>query len=246
MGHLEARSSDYLFEGVQAELGRVGDPEEQGKADSRGIIDPSPIFKTQEDRLNAALKDYDEAANERPNSAPAAFALLGKGGVLLELGKYDEALAAYELAQKNPAAADTDLLRASALEGIGLAREGKSDFIGAQQAFEEMEQVPGFEQAAMFQRARMKNRAGDEAGAKELLNRLLEKLGPPPPSMPGMPPSALNASLRARAIQLAASLDPLGKEVHVPRPTLDAAAIQEMIRQMQQNQPAPSPGQPPQ
>jgi tetratricopeptide (TPR) repeat protein len=246
MGRLEAKSSDYVFEGVQAEEGRVGDPEEQGKPDSRGVIDPSPIFKTQEDRLNAALKAYDEASLERPNSAPAAFALLGKGGVLLELGKFDEALAAYEQARANPASSKNDVLRASVFEGIGLAREGKSDFEGALKAFDEAQQVPGFEQTALYQKARIKARAGDAAGAKELLIKLFEKLGPPPPNIPGAPQSQVNASLRARAIQLAANVDPLGKDVHLPRPQMDAAAIQEMIRQMQQNAPAPPQGQPPQ
>lgn len=246
MGRLEAKSSDFVFEGVQAETGRVGDPEGQGKVDSRGALDPSPIFKTEEDRLNAALKAYDEASEERPNSAPAAFALLGKGGVLLELDKFDEALAAYEQASANPATVKNDLLRASALEGIGLAREGKNDFEGALKAFDEVQQVPGFEQTALYQRARIKDRAGDKAGARELLNKLFEKLGPPPPNLPGAPPSAVNASLRARAIQLAANLDPLGKEVHLPKAQLDTASIQEMIRQMQQNPPAAPEGQPPQ
>lgn len=247
MGRLEAESSDFVFEGVQAENGRIGDPEEKGKADSRGIIDPSPIFKTDEERLNAALKDYDEAAAERPSAAPAAFAQLGKGGVLLELGKYDEALAAYESARTSPASAQNDILRAGALEGIGLAREGKNDLDGAQKAFEELQQVAGYEPLAMYQRARIKDRAGDKAGAKELLNKVFEKLGPPPSTMPGQPESHLNAALRGRAVQLATSVDPTGKEVHIPRPAIDSAAIQEMIRQMQQTPPAaPAQGQPPQ
>ena len=239
MGRLEAKSSDYLFEGVQAENGRVGDPEEQGKPDSRGIVDPSPIFKTEEERLNAALKDYDEAASERPSAAPAAFALLGKGGVLLELGKYDEALAAYESARSSSASAKNDVIRAGALEGIGLAREANNDLEGAQKAFEELQQVPSYELLAMYQRARIKDRAGDKAGAKELLNKVFEKLGPPPPAgMPGAPESHLNAALRDRAMQLAGSVDPMGKDIHVPKPAFDSAAIQEMIRQMQQNPPA--------
>jgi tetratricopeptide (TPR) repeat protein len=244
MGRVEARSSDYLFEGVQAENGRVGDPEEKGKADNRGIIDPSPIYKTHEERLNAALKDYEEAALERPSAAPAAFALLGKGGVLLELGKNDEALAAYEAARASPASEKNDVIRAGALEGIGLAREGKNDLEGAQKAFEELQQLPGYEPLAMYQRARIKDRAGDKAGAKELLNKVFEKLGPPPPAgMPGVPESHLNAALRERAAQLAGSVDPTGKEIHMPKPAFDSAAIQEMIRQMQQTPPAQAPAQ---
>lgn len=246
MGRLEAESSDHVFEGVQAENGRVGDPEEKGKADSRGIVDPSPIYKTEEERLNAALKDYEEAASERPSAAPAAFALLGKGGVLLELGKFDEALAAYESARTSPASEENEVIRGGALEGIGLARESKNDLEGAQKAFEEMQQVPGYEPLAMYQRARIKDRMGDKAGAKELLNKLFEKLGPPPPAgMPGAPESHLNAALRQRATQLAGSVDPSGKEIHMPKPAFDSAAIQEMIRQMQQSPPAPAQGQTP-
>lgn len=237
---VNARVSDELFQAIAADQGRVGDPEMEGKADERGITDPTRIFATADDRAKAAIEAYDEAIAERPGSAVATFAELGKGGVLLEMGRHDEALASYERALGSKPTQGEPLLRARALEGVALAKEAKGDLEGASKAFEEVAQIGGFELGGLYQRARLRHRLGDDQGAKDLLKQLFEKLGPPPASFPGQQAtSQVDATLRARAAQLAAAVDPQQKDVRPPRPQMDAAAIQEMIRQMQQAPPTP-------
>jgi hypothetical protein len=232
-----AKNSDALFVAIKAEQGRVGDPEEQGKPDSRGVVDPSPIFKTNEERLAAALKGYDEALAKLPAGGTRAFAALGRAGVLLETGKVDEALAAYEEVKASAAAEASPVLRGRALEGIVNARDVKGDAAGALQASVDLAKVEGFEELGLYQQARLQHAAKDDAAAKASLIKLFEKLGPPPAtSMSGEPPPPGTLYVRERAGQLAAEIDPLEKEVHIPRAKMDSAALQELIRQMQEQQ----------
>lgn len=226
--------TDALALALAQENGTIGDPEQQGKVNANGVIDPTPIFEDDAARLNAALASYERAASQAANDPVGAFARLGQAGVAFELGKHDEALAAYDqVIAGSPAKAEAIIL-ASALEGRGLVLEAKKDLPGALQAFEKLASVPGYENRALYQQARIKHALGDAAAAKAALNQLFSALGPPKAASFGGLPERTEF-LRERAEQLASSVDPLEKDVKVPKPPMGADAVQQMLEQLQKS-----------
>ncbi|MEY4548813.1 MAG: hypothetical protein RL685_5008 [Pseudomonadota bacterium] len=234
MRGVAAATTDVLFEGTAAERGKIGDPKEQGKPDSDGIIDPAPIFETEAARHEAALAAYRKAAEARPGSAVEGFARLGEGGILLELGKADESVAVYERVLASSIAQDQPEIRAGALAGRGLALESKGDLPGARKAFEELAALPGHENPALYQQARLAHAQGDAEAAKALLNKLFKSLGSPKAAslVGGLPERA--DFLRERATQLAGVIDPTEKDVQVPKPPMGADAVQQMLKQLEE------------
>lgn len=236
--------SDTLYAAVSAEQGRIGDPSERGKPNANGVIDPSPIFETDAARLEAAARLYAEAAAVKPKLPAAGFAHLGRGGVLLEQGQPDEARAEFEQAAGIGLAEASPELRGGGIEGRGLSLEAKGDLPGAFAAFEALASVAGFEHRALYQQARIKQRQGDVAATKALLNQLFEKLGAPKAATLGGLPDRPNF-LRQRATQLAAAVDPFEKDVHIPKPPMGADAVQQMLEQLKEQgvvtPPAPEP-----
>jgi hypothetical protein len=230
---VDASTTDALFEGVLAEQGTIGDPKDQGKPDSNGIIEPAPIFETEAARQAAALAAYQKAAQQRPGSPAEGFARLGEAGVQLELGKTDEAIAVYDRVAGSAAAQAHPELRAGALEGRGLALESKADLPGARRAFEELAALPGFENQALYQQARIAHAQGDLPAAKAALSKLFKALGSPKAASLGGLPERPDF-LRERATQLAGVVDPLEKDVQVPKPPLGNDAVQQMLKQLEE------------
>jgi tetratricopeptide (TPR) repeat protein len=240
---VNADVSDALYVAVNAERGRTGDPAEQGKPNANGVIDPTPIFENDAARLEAAAKRYHEVTEMESGSPAAGFAHIGKGGVLLEQGKPDEARAEFEAAAKIAGDGSPEL-RGGAIEGRALSLEAKGDLAGAAAAFEELASVPSFENSALYQQARIKQLAGDVEASKALLNKLFKNLGPPKAaSFGGLPERP--EFLRQRAVQLASVVDPFEKDVAIPKPPVGADAVQQMLEQLKQQgvvaPPAPSP-----
>lgn len=233
MSGVAASTTDVLFEGVAAERGKIGDPKEQGKPDSDGIIDSAPIFETEAARQEAALAAYRKAAEVRPGSAIEAFSRLGEGGILLEMGKADEALAVYDRLLASSAAGATPEIRAGALEGRALALESKGDLPGARKSFEDLGALPGHENRGLYQQARLAHAQGDLDAAKALLNKLFKALGPPKAASLGGLPERPDF-LRERATQLAGVIDPTEKDVQVPKPPMGADAVQQMLKQLEE------------
>lgn len=230
---VDARTTDALFEGVLAEQGTIGDPKDQGKPDSNGMIEPAPIFETEAARQAAALAAYQKAAEARPGSAVEGFAHLGEAGVQLELGKTDEAIALYDRISASKAAQAHPELRAGALNGRALALESKADLAGARRTFEELGALPGFENQALYQQARIAQAQGDLPAAKAALSKLFKALGSPKAvSLGGLPERP--EFLRERATQLAGVVDPLEKDVQVPKPPLGNDAVQQMLKQLEE------------
>jgi tetratricopeptide (TPR) repeat protein len=227
-----AKVSDSLFAAVDAERGRIGDPKEQGTPNENGIVDPTPIFETHQARLEAAAARYAEAAALDPGSVASSFARLGQAGVHLALNKPDEARAGFEAVVASKAAEQSPELRGNALEGQGASLELKSDWAAAARVYEQLASVPGFELRSLYQQARVKHLAGDNEAAKGLLSKLFKELGPPPaPQITGLPQRP--EFLRERASQLASSIDPLEKDVKIPKAPLGADAIQQMLQQLE-------------
>jgi tetratricopeptide (TPR) repeat protein len=239
---VNAELSDALHAAISAEHGRTGDPSEQGKPNANGVIDPSPIFENDAARLEAAAKRYAEVVELDPQSPAAGFAQIGRGGVLLEQGKLDEALAAFEAAAQ-AAGDESPELRGGALEGRGVTLETKGDLPGAAAAFEELAKLPSFENRALYQQARIKQLQGDVEASKSLLQKLFEKLGPPKAASFGGLPERPDF-LRQRAVQLANLVDPLEKDVKIPKPPMGASAVQQMLDQLKAQGVVPPPAEP--
>ncbi len=241
---VNAEVSDALYAAVAIEHGRTGDPSEQGKPNANGIIDPTPIFETDAARLQAAADKYDVAANLRPSTAASAFARIARAGVLLEQGKADDAKAGFEQVIASSAAQTSPEIRGAAIEGRALCLEAKGDVPGAIAAFGELASVPGYENRALYQQARLEQQRGDVAASKNLLTKLFKNLGAPKAaSLGGLPERP--EFLRQRAVQLANMVDPFEKDVKIPKPPMGADAVQQMLDQLKEQGvvTAPTPAQ---
>ena len=243
---IQASASDAVTDAITTEQARIGDPSEQGKPNANGIIDPTPVFETEANRQQAALASYKSASTERHATIAAAFAQLGQAGVLLETGQAEDARAAFAQLATSSAAAASPEVRGNAIEGRGLSLEAKADLPGALQAFEELASVPAFENRALYQQARIKQLQGDGGAAKGLLTQLFKNLGPPKAvNLGGLPERP--ELLRERAVQLASVVDPLEKDVKIPKAPLGADAVQQMLEQLKEQgivtppTPAPTP-----
>lgn len=230
---VNADVSDELYDAVTVEHGRTGDPAEQGKPGANGIIDPTPVFENDAARLAAATQKYAAVAEQRSDRAAASFARIGQAGALLEQGKPDEARALFDQVAQSEAAAQSPELMGGAIEGRALSLEAKGDLPGAAAAFEQLGTVPSFENPALYQQARIKHLLGDDNASKALLNKLFKNLGAPKAANFGGLPERPDF-LRQRATSLAATVDPLEKDVKVPKPPMGADAVQQMLEQLKE------------
>lgn len=140
--------------------------------------DDAPHFKTAADRQAAALKQDEDFLGKFSGTDLKDEALVVKGGQLIDAGRYDDAIHAFDEA----IAAKLDpRLRFLANEGKGYAYEGKGDFEKAAAAFAALEEdakaFQGFyRDRAVYQKARMTERKGDHAGAVKLYKEVLDKM----------------------------------------------------------------------
>jgi len=124
-------------------------------------------FDTREARANEALKRFDEAVQKEKGSSIGDMALLGKAGADFDLGKYDEAIAAYRGFLEG-VDSETSWLAPNAREGLGHAYEAAGKTDEAREVFAEMaEKETGrvalmglFHEARMFEAKGDRNRAG--------------------------------------------------------------------------------------
>lgn len=171
----EAASAE-LIKGAVSERGRIS-----GSAQSKGPDepdDPTPIFKSADERRDTALASYRKVVSSYRGSGAAILARLGEAGVLLDKRDWDGALVAYKDVKGSPLAAVDASVRASAVEGIGLALEAKGDTDGALKSFRELENtdVRGPKELGMYHQARILFAKGDLDKAKELLKTARERI----------------------------------------------------------------------
>ncbi|HEX2657902.1 MAG TPA: tetratricopeptide repeat protein, partial [Polyangia bacterium] len=139
--------------------------------------DDVPHFKTATDRDAAGLKELDAFLAAHGSAPLKDEALVLKGSTLLDAGRFDDAIAAFDAA----IAAKLDpRLRFLAHEGKGYALEGKGDLDKAAAAFAELEgdaaNFQGFyRDRATYQKARVTEKKGDKAGAVKLYKEVMEK-----------------------------------------------------------------------
>jgi hypothetical protein len=169
---------------VKAELderGRIGAPE--SKSQNQAYDDDLPVFKSIDEKRRASLSDYRAVISKHASSGAAILARLGEAGVLLDQRDFDGAVTAFRDVKSSKLAAADISVRARAIEGVGLALEGKKDVDAALAAFRELENsdARGYRELGMFQQARiLAARAdgpkGDVSRAVELLKNAREKL----------------------------------------------------------------------
>jgi hypothetical protein len=189
----EAASAD-LLKGTLSERGRVV-AGTTVKNDEENPDDPTPVFKSTDEKRETALASYRKVTTTYPGTGAAILARMGEAGVLLDKREWDGALAAYNDVKASPLAAADVTVRGRALEGLGLGLEGKKDTDGALKAFRELgnTDVRGLKELGMYHEARILYAKGESDKAKELLQgargRLkgTESASKAPAPMPGVP-----------------------------------------------------------
>jgi len=140
--------------------------------------DQVPRFKTEKERLEAAIKEADAFVAAFGRDGLGRKALLGKAGRLLAVGQPGEAATIYETL----AAGETDpSLRAVEQEGAAAASEaaGKlDDALRAYTALADSSQRGGtfYLDRALFAKARILERQGKGKDAEQILREILTKV----------------------------------------------------------------------
>lgn len=183
----ELEASVALAQGVSDERGQVGEPPK----DDEDRRTPRPLFKTAEERREAALKAYKEVETKFPKTGAAILARLSEGSILLDKHDADGAAAAFNDVKGSPLAAADAEVRGRAMEGLGFAYELKALSTPAEatknldeaiKVYKEMEigvDVKGFKELAMYHQARCLQAKGDKDGAKGLLVSVRERVSKP-------------------------------------------------------------------
>ncbi len=168
-----------LIKGVVTEHGRiVSESSPAQKSEEQAAEDPAPVFKSVDERSGAALASYRKVTSSYPGTGAAILARMGEAGVLLDKRDWDGAIAAYRDVTNSPLAKVDPSVRGEALQGIGLALEGKGDVDGALKTFRELENtdIRGLKELGMYQQARLLFAKGDADKAKELLKGARERI----------------------------------------------------------------------
>ena len=264
----ETEASVLLAQAVDDERGRIGEPPKED-TDNPAPVDPTPLFKTYDDRREAALKKYREVESRFPKTAAAILARLAEGSLLLDKHEPDPALAAFTEVKNSPLGTADQEVKGRALEGMGFANEMKAlaaapadaprFWDDAAKDYKELENtvdVRGFKELAMYHQARVAQSRGEKDKAKELLLSLKERLNkteettssvPQGPAFPYLKEVAMDR-LREIDPTAAPKLPPGGGNAPGGSPQLTPAQIRKMIEDAQKKQgksggaPPPVPG----
>ncbi len=190
----ETQASIDLAKAMDDEHGRVGDPDKDD--DDGHPHDPRPVFKTAEDRRDAALREYRDVASKFKGTGAGILARLAEGSILLDKHDVGGAVSAFDEVKDSPLAKADAEVHGRALEGLGFAYELKADteqgdaargsLDEASKAFRELENtdVMGFLELGIYHQARVLEKQGDKGKAIELLKKLHERLAKPGDSAP--------------------------------------------------------------
>ena len=131
--------------------------------------DSLPHFKTDKERLEAALKEVDGFLSAEPHSPLRREAQLQKAGLLLDLQRPDEAIPIYSDVLGSHLDGN---LKFIAQEGLGYAYEAKGDLDQALAAFTKLagDNPKGFyHDRSLYHQARIAERKGNPAERGEAL-----------------------------------------------------------------------------
>jgi tetratricopeptide (TPR) repeat protein len=168
------KSTTVLFSALAAETGRVGD---EGSDASSGPDTTRRSFKTDEERLKAAKKEY-LLASGSTSATSSVLADLGAAGVAYDLGQYKEAQAAYEKVKQHKSFGTDNDIRGRTLEGLGMTLEALKNDEGALKQFRELASMDTANFAALgsYHQARLLKAQGKNDEALKLLEKAGEKL----------------------------------------------------------------------
>jgi len=227
----DAKATDSLMAGVLAETARVGSDDEAAPEQSTMLADPRQHFADDATRLKTAEERF-RAADGTPTLK--TLGQLGLAGVLFDAGKTKDALAVYRSVHDSALAkTDTDV-RLRSLEGAGLAEEALGNKDAAKKAYKELEgsDVAAFVALGLYHQARLAFAAGEREPAKELLKKVLEKVGTPAPDAPP-------GFVATAAKELLATIDPNA----APKQQLTPEQIQALMQQAAAKQAGDSSGE---
>ncbi len=174
----QARSTDALMSGLDAELGTLKSDELEDSKEIRAI-DPRPSFKDDAQRLASAERGYRAAWAAHSESGSGWLARLGLAGILLDQQKWSEALGHYRAVRQSQLAKDSVEIAGRALEGMGMALEGQGDAEGALQAYRELTNQEGagnLSVLGLYHQARILLGQGNKDKAKQLVQKAQERL----------------------------------------------------------------------
>jgi tetratricopeptide (TPR) repeat protein len=137
--------------------------------------DSLPHFKTDKERMEAALKEVDAFLSAEPHSPLRREAQLQKAGLLLDLQRPDEAIPLYSDVLESHLDSN---LKFIAQEGLGYAYEAKGELDQALAAFTKLagDNPKGFyHDRSLYHQARIAERKGNPAEAMKLYKEVLEK-----------------------------------------------------------------------
>lgn len=260
----ETEASTLLTQAVDDERGRIGEPPKED-TENPAPVDPTPLFKTFDDRRESALKKYREVESRFPKTGAAILARLAEGSLLLDKHEPEPALAAFTDVKGSPLASADQEVKGRALEGMGFANEMKALSVppadaakywdDAAKSYKELENtvdIRGFKELAMYHQARVAQNRGEKDKAKEILLSLKERLNkteegtssiPQGPAFPYLKEVAMDR-LREIDPTAAPKLPPGGGNAPGGNAQLTPAQIRKMIEDAQKKG-AKSGGAPP-
>lgn len=252
----EAQASAALALAVEDQQGRIGDPDKEEETDRPR--DPTPMFRTTDERRDAALGKFRDIRSKFPRSGAAILARLAEGSLLLDKGDADGAIAAFNEVRESPLGKADLEVRGRALEGSGFAYElkaahgpdGARFLDDAQKVFRELEttDVKGFKELGMYHSARVLEAKGERDKARDTLKSLYARVTKPEEAKPFffLEP-VVEERLRA--------LDPEAVPMRDPgrlrqgaggKKQLTEAQLKQLLDQLQKSGGAPAPdGKPP-
>ncbi|MEO8878642.1 MAG: hypothetical protein ABI461_23835, partial [Polyangiaceae bacterium] len=241
----DTAASTALQAAVADQRGRIGDPAKEDE--DEGPKDTTPIFKTPEDRQNAALAKFKDVVTKFPGTGAGYLALLSEGSLLLDKHDAAGAIAAFTEVKGSPLAKVDHEVFGRSLELLGFAYEYQGDsgtlaaYDDAIKTYRELENtdVFGFQELGMYHQARMFQKKGDKAKAEELLKSVMERVNKPGENHP-FPYLEILAEDRLRALDPAA-LPPKKANRMGGGPTgsqMSEAQMRKLIEQMKKQQAA--------
>ncbi len=240
----ELEASVALAQGVSDERGQVGEPPKEDEERRT----PRPLFKTADERREAALKSYKDVESRFPKTGAAILARLSEGSILLDKRDPDGAAAAFTDVKSSPLAVADAEVRGRAMEGLGFAYELKATMTPADatknldeaiKVYKEMEigvDVKGFKELAMYHQARCLQTKGDKDAAKTLLVSVRERVSKPGENHP-FPYLEEVASDRLRSIDpTAVPPKPSGNMSGATGPQMNEAQLKQLIDRLKKQQ----------